>query len=142
MLASGLVFFICLLFFLHPLHTEVVENIKSRDELVAMLGALLSLWFAWRFYDFCRWYYALLYPLFFWLGFLSKHTVIPYLLLFPLVLYFFTALNWKKIVLYTLPLLAVMVSTAMHQEILYPPAFYPQTDYAREPDRRNQAGFF
>ncbi|MFN8323476.1 MAG: hypothetical protein U0T74_12520 [Chitinophagales bacterium] len=114
------VFFVCLLYFLHPLHTEVVDNIKSRDELLAMLGALLSLWFAWRFYETGKWHFALLYPLFFWLGFLSKHTVIPYVLLFPLVLYFFATLNWKKIAAYTVPLVLTMIATVLYQKFYLP----------------------
>lgn len=36
-------FFIVALFVVHPLHTEVVANIKSRDEILAMLFGLLGL---------------------------------------------------------------------------------------------------
>ncbi|MFY7788540.1 MAG: tetratricopeptide repeat protein [Thermoflexibacteraceae bacterium] len=39
-----LAFFAALLFAVHPLHTEVVANLKSRDELLGMLGAILALW--------------------------------------------------------------------------------------------------
>ena len=34
-----------ILFILHPIHTEVVANIKSRDEILALLFALLSIFF-------------------------------------------------------------------------------------------------
>jgi len=37
-------FGICLLFAAHPLHTEVVANIKSRDELLVFFGFGLALW--------------------------------------------------------------------------------------------------
>lgn len=36
-------FFITLLFTVHPIHTEVVANIKSQDEIIAMLGIVGSL---------------------------------------------------------------------------------------------------
>lgn len=36
-------FVCCLLFALHPIHTEVVANIKSRDELLALLFLLLQI---------------------------------------------------------------------------------------------------
>ena len=111
------VFFVCLLYFIHPLHTEVVANIKCRDELLAALGALGCVWFAWRFYETGKWYYALLYPLCYALGILSKHTVAPYLLIFPLVFYFFSTLNYKKIVLYTLPLFFAAMSVRLVEKL-------------------------
>lgn len=37
-------FITCLLFAVHPLHVEVVANIKSRDELLSFLLALVSVW--------------------------------------------------------------------------------------------------
>jgi hypothetical protein len=44
-------FFAALIFLVHPVHTEVVANIKSQDELLAALGCLLSLRYALRFLD-------------------------------------------------------------------------------------------
>ena len=35
---------ICLLFVAHPLHTEIVANLKNRDELLGFLFATLGLW--------------------------------------------------------------------------------------------------
>ncbi len=42
--ARALAFFICLLYAVHPVHTEVVDSLKNREELFAFLFALL--WFA------------------------------------------------------------------------------------------------
>src|SRR5262249_59969728 len=39
----GLPWVATLLFLSHPVHTEVVANIKGRDEILALLGALVSL---------------------------------------------------------------------------------------------------
>ncbi|HPN18986.1 MAG TPA: hypothetical protein PK546_05550, partial [Chitinophagales bacterium] len=40
---SFVLFSICILFMVHPLHTEVISNIKSRDEILGLLFAILSL---------------------------------------------------------------------------------------------------
>ncbi|TND08625.1 MAG: hypothetical protein FD123_2129 [Bacteroidetes bacterium] len=114
------VFFVCLLFLVHPLHTEVVNNIKSRDELLAMLGALGCFYFAWRHIETGRWYYLLLYPLCFLLGMFSKRTIIPYYVLFPMALWFFSKQNWKKIALYMVPLIIVAAISALAQQQLLP----------------------
>src|SRR6185436_19306690 len=37
-------FAIALLWIAHPIHTEVVANIKSRDELLAFLFSILTMW--------------------------------------------------------------------------------------------------
>src|SRR6218665_635224 len=41
-----ILFFSVMIFAAHPIHTEVVANIKSRDEILTMLFVLLSLHFA------------------------------------------------------------------------------------------------
>ncbi len=96
-----------LLFALHPIHTEVVANLKSRDELLALLLALLAWWLAHRG---ARagggWAWA-------WLGLaggcyfaalLAKETPITFLVLFPLSLYFFARLGPRQVAIYCLPL--------------------------------------
>ena len=39
------------IFMLHPLHVEVVANIKSRDEIFALLGSLGALWAILKYFD-------------------------------------------------------------------------------------------
>lgn len=86
-----------LLFTAHPLHTEVVANIKSRDELFAFLGLLGVI------YNIVQYnrksnvtYFALaLFSYFF--AILSKEAALSILGLVPLVLYFFTNTSFQKI---------------------------------------------
>lgn len=106
-------FFICLIFLVHPLHTEVVDNIKCRDELLSMLGAIASLYFAWRHYETGKWKYLIFYPLCFWIGILSKHTILLYYVLFPMAFWFFSNANWKRILLYLVPLFATTLFTVL-----------------------------
>ncbi|MEL6639270.1 MAG: hypothetical protein AAFR05_21140, partial [Bacteroidota bacterium] len=47
----GIAFVGTLLFIVHPIHTEVVANIKGRDEILAMLGALGALYFALAYFQ-------------------------------------------------------------------------------------------
>ncbi len=48
---KAIVFWGCLLFAVHPIHTEVVANIKSLDELLALFFGLLASFFALRFHE-------------------------------------------------------------------------------------------
>ncbi|MCK5169715.1 MAG: hypothetical protein KAQ75_07545, partial [Bacteroidales bacterium] len=49
-----------LLFLAHPIHTEVVANIKGRDEILSLLGALLAMLFAIKYIDKQKVYFILL----------------------------------------------------------------------------------
>jgi tetratricopeptide (TPR) repeat protein len=92
-------FFVCLIFLVHPLHTEVVDNIKCRDELLMMIFMLLTLRGIWKHIETKKWIYALAYPLFFGAGVLSKETAIPFYVLIPLSIWYFASdedLAWKN----------------------------------------------
>ena len=82
--------FICsLLFTLHPIHTEVVDNIKSRDEILCLLFGILSIIL------FLKTLKSKSFPLKFIAGFcffislLSKETGISFLIIIPLILFVF-----------------------------------------------------
>lgn len=79
-----------LLFAVHPLHTEVVANVKSRDELLAMLFLLLT-WLAWQRAQRHRprGLWLLLSLVAFALALLAKESAITFLPLLPLSLYAF-----------------------------------------------------
>ncbi len=80
-------FLIVLLFLLHPIHTEVVSNIKSQDELLSGLCSLLAINF------FIRWINTenikdLIYTfLIFLIALFSKESTIAYLAIFPVLLW-------------------------------------------------------
>jgi protein O-mannosyl-transferase len=90
--------FIGALFFaLHPIHTEVVANIKGRDEIMALLFSLLTLWYALKFTAFnadekksSKGFLALsVIFLSFFLGLLSKENTVTFLAIIPLALWWF-----------------------------------------------------
>jgi tetratricopeptide (TPR) repeat protein len=95
------------LFIFHPLHTEVVANIKSRDEILCMLFGLMTLLWLFDYYDKNNLRYLVLSCCSFFLCLLSKENGFAYLGLIPLVLYFFSGAPIKKITLTIIPFLVI-----------------------------------
>ena len=89
-------FFTSVLFIIHPIHTEVVANIKGRDEILALLFALFSLWCALLYLEKKKIYWLLLSSVMLFLGMLSKENAAVFLFLVPLTMYFFTPASFKK----------------------------------------------
>lgn len=91
-------FLTALLFIAHPVHTEVVANIKSRDEILCFLFVMLSINFLMDYTKSAK-IISLLTSLFcFLLALLSKESAITYIFIIPLILHFFTSFDFKKIV--------------------------------------------
>ena len=95
---TSIAFWIALLFALHPIHTEVVANIKGRDEIFHALFLVSSFIFALKFVDEGRKNNLFLGLIFFSLALLSKETAITYILLLPLTLWTFRDVDIKKVV--------------------------------------------
>jgi tetratricopeptide (TPR) repeat protein len=93
---TGLAFITALLFALHPIHTEVVANIKSRDEIMCFFFAFWSLNV---FIDYMRsgkvWQLLAATALFF-LSFISKETVVSFLFVIPMTFFFYQNENRKR----------------------------------------------
>ena len=95
------------LFLIHPIHSEVVNNIKSRDELLAFIFGFLMLINVFKFIDRNKISYVLLTILYMFLAIFSKDTGLIFIGLIPICLYFFREINLKKIIGYTLVVLFV-----------------------------------
>ena len=102
-----------LLFMTHPIHTEVVSNIKGRDEIITLLGALAALYFALRAYYEKNNLWMLLSGVVFFLGLLAKENAITFLAVVPLAFYFFTKADFLQIAKYTLPLVVAAAAFLM-----------------------------
>ena len=77
---TTIAFFAALIFAIHPVHTEVVANIKGRDEILAVLFSLLSLLFMMRCLEYSPLINGLISGLMLFMALLSKEnalTVIP-----------------------------------------------------------------
>jgi Tfp pilus assembly protein PilF len=91
-------FLITLLFMAHPVHTEVVASLKNRDELLAFLCGLGGLHFLLRYAEKKKSIYFIATLVVFFIGYLCKSSILPFVALYPLVLYFFTDIKPKKII--------------------------------------------
>jgi len=93
-------FAITLLYIAHPIHTEVVANIKSRDEIVSQFFILVSLLLILKTIPLPKVvlklkYYLLLF-ITFTLAMFTKESAITMLVAIPLILFFFTVAKWKE----------------------------------------------
>lgn len=82
-------FIATLLFLVHPIHTEVVANIKGRDEILALLFSLLALKFTFDFLKKGKKLTAFFIFLTFFLALLSKENALVFLIIIPMSIYYF-----------------------------------------------------
>jgi len=97
-----------LLFVFHPIHTEAVANVKSRDEILGLLFGVLSFYFIFLYVEKKKLnlYLASLFA--FFCSVLCKENSITFVVIIPLLLYFFTVTDLKRIALLSLPYLGVL----------------------------------
>ncbi len=95
-----------LLFMAHPLHTEVVANIKGRDEIISMGGSMLALYFSFLYIDNKKPKFLVFSFLSLLVGLFSKENAITYVGVIPLTIWFFTSAGKKDYILTILPLFA------------------------------------
>jgi len=108
-----------LLFVVHPIHTEVVDNIKSQDEIISflfMILSVLSFISAERKKSVIK---LLLGVLLFALALFSKESAIAYIIIIPLILFVFTETKIKKLLMILASLAAVsVVFLIIHLKVL------------------------
>jgi tetratricopeptide (TPR) repeat protein len=101
-------FIIAMLFIAHPVHTEVVASLKNRDELLSMLFSLWTLHLLIRYADTNKVKFLVIGLLLYIVAFLAKPTALAWWFIYPLTLYFFTSMHWKKIIV-VFALLTLMI---------------------------------
>ncbi|MDD5570011.1 MAG: tetratricopeptide repeat protein [Bacteroidales bacterium] len=106
---SSIPFIATILFAAHPIHTEVVANIKSRDEIFSLLFSLLTLWFMWKYLDSKRIIHLFYSSALFFLALISKEIAVVFILIIPLTFYFFTNHSLKEISKSIIPLLLIAI---------------------------------
>jgi protein O-mannosyl-transferase len=113
-------FLITVIFMAHPVHTEVVASLKNRDEMISFLCALGGLWCLLKYADTRRIWYVLATMVLFFTGYLSKSSIMPFILLYPLVLYFFTGLKPGTYIPIFLAILAVALFAHFLPKMIIP----------------------
>ncbi len=94
--ANLLAFIAMMLFMFHPLHTEVVANIKGRDEILSTLFALLATWFIAKKSKKLLRFNGLIGGICLFLALLSKENALAFLVLIPLAGLLFQGAGYKK----------------------------------------------
>ena len=108
---QSVAFLATLLFAVHPIHTEVVANVKGRDEIFAMLGAFAALWCSLKYVDTRKWYWLVISFLAFTFGIFSKENTITFLAVVPLALYYLNS-DKKRTADYFIILIPLAIGTA------------------------------
>jgi tetratricopeptide (TPR) repeat protein len=102
-------FIAALLYAAHPIHTEIVANIKGRDEILAMLGAFGAFWFAIRYVETRKIVPLFLSLLCLFLGVMSKEIALSFVFVIPFSLWFFKIGNARQIFISMIPALAAAI---------------------------------
>src|SRR5678809_33000 len=93
------------LFIVHPLHVEVVANVKGRDEIFAFIAELAVLYFSLKWLQEKKSRYLIYSAICFLLGIFSKENLVTFLAVVPITAYFFTHTYISDKIKLTLPLL-------------------------------------
>lgn len=109
---------ISLFFIAHPVHTEVVANIKSRDELLSFLNILLMLWFSLQYVDSKKMIHLFTSLLFFYLALLSKETALVAILFLPAIIYFRGNYSIIEVIKKTVPYFIIIAVFLIQKKLL------------------------
>jgi protein O-mannosyl-transferase len=102
----GIPFLATALFIAHPLHVEVVANIKGRDEILALLGELSALYFTFKYIHDNQSKYLIASFVSILIALLSKESAITFLAIVPLTAHFFTKATTGEKIKITVPVIA------------------------------------
>lgn len=111
-----------LIFAAHPVHTEVIANIKGRDEIMTLLGSLGALYFSLRAWKEKKNRWIIAAALSFFIGLLSKENAITFIGVVPLAFWIFTKASIKEILVQIAPyFLVAAVFLTLRANAIAPP---------------------
>ncbi len=99
---QDLAFLAALIFTMHPVHSEAIANVKSRDELFSLIFISLTFLYTFKYLETKKIKELILATLMFFLALLSKEYAVMLVILVPLAVYTFTGNDFNiKTFLYT-----------------------------------------
>lgn len=101
----SIAFMATLIWMVHPVHTEVVANIKGRDEILALLFSLLNFMILLKYTKKPNISFLVLSFFLFLFALLSKEIASVFILIIPIAAFFFTAEKPKSILIKFIPLI-------------------------------------
>lgn len=96
-------FITCLLFLIHPLHTEVIANVKSRDEILSFLFIILTFIKVFRYRETKKRIQLFAALAFYFLALLSKEYAVTLIILIPILLFIVKGDSLKESMMAVLP---------------------------------------
>ncbi len=100
--------FVCsLLYVAHPIHTEVINNIKSRDEILCFLFGILAITMFVKYISTPSLRYIITGSISFFISMLSKETGVTFLIIIPLTIYVFSDVSLRKFLIVSFVLITV-----------------------------------
>ncbi len=96
-----------ILFAIHPIHTEVVANVKSRDEIMSLLFICLTFIFAFKYEELKKKWMVVAGCASYFLAFLAKEYAISMIFLLPLSFMMFNRYSFGKSIKASMPFFAV-----------------------------------
>lgn len=106
----SLPFLAALLFIAHPIHTEVVANIKGRDEILMLLLTFGAFYFSYRYVATQKILPLIFSGLVFFAALMAKENAMTFLAVIPLAFYLFTKTDLKRIGISLAPLVLAFVA--------------------------------
>ena len=103
-------FVTAVIYLIHPVHTETVANIKGRDEIMALMGALGAFWYVIKYHETDTNKYLIISAIIFFLGLLSKENTITFLAVIPIGTWFFTRSSLKKTLFSVIPIVIATIA--------------------------------
>ncbi|MBO4488688.1 MAG: tetratricopeptide repeat protein [Bacteroidales bacterium] len=108
---QSLAFLATILFVMHPIHTEAVANVKGRDEIFAMLGAMTALWCSLKYSEKHQWWYLLISLAAITFALFSKENAVTFLAVIPLALWYYNV-DTKRKSDYVVTLIPILIGSA------------------------------
>ncbi len=97
-----------LIFTIHPIHTEVVANVKSRDEIMSLVFICLTFILAFKYHEHKKKWMLGVGMLSYFLAFLSKEYAISLIVLLPMSFFLFYRMSLWDSIKASLPFMMVM----------------------------------
>jgi len=110
---QDLAFIAALIFLAHPVHSEVVANIKGRDDIFSMIFIALTFLFSFKFMENKKLTSLLIASVAFFLALLSMEYAAMLLFLIPLAMYVFNKVNVDSLKFTVLSIAFVVIALAL-----------------------------
>jgi protein O-mannosyl-transferase len=127
-------FLAAVIFTIHPIHTEVVANVKSRDEIMSLLFICTTFIFDFKYRETKKTWMLIAAMVSYALAFLSKEYCITLIFLLPLAHYIFNKYTLSKSIIAFMPYVVVIgLYWLLRHSIVAPPGENADTEVLNNP---------